>query len=101
MAKSKYICVKAHHRNSTILYCGTIQSLVSRVFSYTLECGHSWKSSINTEPKGLKSLVGALNKSYDVCNRYSDWAEESTYEEFIAAGGVIEEGMEYGNVYIK
>lgn len=46
-------------------------------------------------PRGLKSLVSSLNKSYNACNIWSDWAEESTYDEFIAAGGVIEEGEEY------
>lgn len=49
-------------------------------------------------PRGLKSLVSSLNKSYNACNIWSDWAEESTYNEFIAAGEVIEEGEEYGYV---
>lgn len=94
MAKSKFICVKQHHNNHTTLWCGTLQALI-RVFSYTLKCGHSRRSSINMNPRGLKSLVSSLNKSYNACNIWSDWAEESTYDEFIAAGGVIEEGEEY------
>ena len=98
MAKSKYICIEKHHNDSTILYCGTLQSLINDVFGYTLKCGHSWNSSIPMKPKGVKSLVRALNKSYDVCNKWSDWVEERTYEGFIAAGGVIKEGEAYGYV---
>lgn len=98
MAKSKFICVKQHHKSHTTLYCGTLQALIRGVFGYTLECGHSWNSSISENPKRLKSLVDSLNKSYEVCNKWSDWAEESTYDEFIAAGGVIEEGGDYGHV---
>lgn len=101
MAKSKYICIEKHHNDSTYLYCGTLQSLIENVFGYTLECGNSWMSSIPTKPRDVKSLVKAINDSYNVCNRLSDWAEESTYEKFIAAGGVIEEGEEYGSITIK
>lgn len=101
MAKSKYICVKKHHRNHTTLWCGTLQSLIHHAFGFILVCGHSWRSSINKNPKGLKSLVRSLNKSYQVCNIWSDWVEESSYEEFIAAGGVIEEGEEHGYVTLE
>ena len=66
MAKSKYICVKKYHRNHTTLWCGTLQSLIHHVFGYTLACGHSWRSSISENPKGLKSLVRSLNDSYQV-----------------------------------
>lgn len=94
MAKSKYICVKHHYRNRTTLWCGTLQSLIRDVFGHTLECGHSHKPSINANPKSVKSLVSSLNKSYDVCG-WSEWAMESTYEEFVANGGVIEEGDDH------
>lgn len=95
MSKSRYICVRQHHRGHTTLWCGTLQALIQDVFHYTLECGRRRESSINVNPKGLKSLVLSLNKSYNVCNRLSDWAEEGSYEEFIAAGGVIKEGEDH------
>ena len=98
MARSKYICVRKHHNGRTSLWCGTLQSLIRDVFGYTLACGHSWRSSISENPRGLKSLVLSLNKSYQVCNIWSDWAEEGSYEEFIAAGGVIKEGEDNGYV---
>ena len=102
MAKSKLICVKLHYRAFTFLYCGTLQALIREVFGYTLKCGHKLKPSISISPRGLKSLVDSLNKSFAICNsRGSNWAEESTYKEFIAAGGVIEEGEEYGSITIK
>lgn len=81
------IFIKKHHRNHTTLWYGTLAGLVSEVFGYTLECGHSWKSSIPMEPKSLKSLVRALNNSYDVLNRYSDYVEESNFQEFLQAYG--------------
>ena len=81
------IFIKKHHRNHTTLYYGTLAGLVNEVFGYTLECGHSWKSSISMEPKSLKSLVRALNNSYDVLNRYSDYVEESNFQEFLQAYG--------------
>lgn len=46
---------------------GTIEELV-QAYSYTLECGQSWEhekgnKKINTNPKGIKSLVNNLNKA--------------------------------------
>lgn len=100
MARSKYICVRKHHNGRTTLWCGTLQSLIRDVFDYTLKAGHSRRSSIDVNPKGLKSLVLSLNKSYEVCRRLSAWAQEGSYEEFIAAGGVIKEGEENGYVIL-
>lgn len=34
-----------------------------KYFGYTLECGHSWNSKINRNPKTAAGLVSALNKS--------------------------------------
>ena len=81
------IFIKKHHKDSTCIYYGTLAGLVSEVFSYTLECGHFWKPSISMEPKSLKSLVRAVNNSYDVLNRYSDYVEESNFQEFLQAYG--------------
>ena len=81
------IFIKKHHKDSVTLYYGTLAGLVNEVFGYTLECGHSWKPSIPMEPKSLKSLVRAVNNSYDVLNRYSDYVEESNFQEFLQAYG--------------
>lgn len=81
------IFIKKHHKDFTCIYYGTLAGLVSEVFGYTLECGHSWKPSISREPKSLKSLVRAVNNSYDVLNRYSDYVEESNFQEFLQAYG--------------
>lgn len=43
-------------------YTGTVEELVGK-FGYTLDCGHSWNSKINRNPKTIKSLVSSLNKS--------------------------------------
>lgn len=79
------IFIKKHHKDSTCIYYGTLAGLVSEVFGYTLECGRSWKPS--REPKSLKSLVKALNNAYYVLNRYSDYVEESNFQEFLQAYG--------------
>ncbi len=34
-----------------------------KYFAYTLECGNSWNSKINRNPKTAAGLVSALNKS--------------------------------------
>lgn len=81
------IFIKKHHKYFTCIYYGTLAGLVSEVFGYTLECGHSWKPSISREPKSLKSLVRAVNNSYDVLNRYFDYVEESNFQEFLQAYG--------------
>lgn len=49
-------------RNTTTETTGTVEELVKH-FGYTLECGNSWNSKINTNPKTAKALVNALNKS--------------------------------------
>lgn len=49
---------------------GTLAELV-RDYSYTLECGHSYNSKINTKPTTIKGLITALNKSVDETQRGS------------------------------
>ena len=51
-------------------FTGTLDYLIDEVFSYTLLCGNSHDSRINTHPKTIKSLVNALNKSAYVCGNY-------------------------------
>jgi hypothetical protein len=51
------------HRDKETAFEGTLDELI-QVFSYTLECGHSWNHKINKHPTTLKSLVSNINKSY-------------------------------------
>ena len=44
---------------------GTLKEL-TEYFSYTLEIGHSRRKSIPLHPKTIKSLVKAVNDSYDI-----------------------------------
>ena len=46
------------------IFEGTIDHLKSGVFGYTLECGTSWNDKINRNPKTIKALIVAINKSY-------------------------------------
>lgn len=78
----KTYTIRSHHSTSIISsndhirdYTGTIDELCTKVFGYTLECGHSWNSKIPLRPKTAKSLVKALNDSCSECRRYSDWFE--------------------------
>lgn len=41
---------------------GTLEELI-KYFGYTLQCGNSWNSKISLNPKSVKGLVSALNKS--------------------------------------
>lgn len=50
--------------NETI-FEGTLEHLKNNVFGYTLECGKSWNPKINRNPKTIKSLIIAINKSYN------------------------------------
>ena len=61
MATKTYTIIKTR-RGTKSEATGTVAELVER-FSYTLECGNSWNSKINRNPKTAKSLVTALNKS--------------------------------------
>lgn len=80
MAKVYY--VKSTHRGRETIWEGTLEYLKEKVFSYTLECGHSWNPKINRDPKTIKSLVNALEKSAIECNRYYDSYYVSSKEEF-------------------
>ena len=63
MAKAKkvYTIVK-HRRGKETEITGTVEYL-SKYFGYTLTCGHSWKNSINPNPKTIKSLIKNLQNS--------------------------------------
>lgn len=85
MEKTFY--VKKYHRGNYTIVKGTISQLVD-YFSYTLSCGHSWNSKINSEPKTYKSLISNLNKSYHEtqgCCYDPDFVDESTEEDFLNA----------------
>ena len=81
MAKIKKIYVAAVHRERTTICGATLQEMNHGIFGYTLECGNSWNHKIPREPKGLKTLVKALNDSADACRRYSDCYYEATAEQ--------------------
>lgn len=86
MKTSNYY-VKKYHRGHYTIIKGTIGSLIG-YFGYTLECGHSWNSRINLEPKTYKSLISNLNKSYRETQGScydQDYVSEATEEDFINA----------------
>jgi ribosomal protein L17 len=47
------------------IYEGTLDHLINGVFGYTLQCGSSWNRKINRNPKTIRALVTAINKSYE------------------------------------
>ena len=79
---TKVYYVKSKHRGRETIWEGTIEYLKERVFGYTLECGHSRNPKINSDPKAIKSLVNALEKSAIECNNYYDFYYVSSKEEF-------------------
>lgn len=83
------VFVASLNRGHKTIWCDTIENLRSRVFGYTLECGNSWNPKINRYPKTLKSLITALTKSAEECNRYSQSYYASDWEEYVAAGGTL------------
>lgn len=104
MAKPKefkgLVFVKSTHRGNSTIYCASMNEMLNGIFGYTLECGCSWNNKINRYPKTVKGLVNALNKSAYECRRYSDYYDASSYEEFIANGGKLDESGKGGCVYI-
>ena len=72
---AKIYTVISHHNGRATEYTGTMDDLCTRVFGYTLDCGHSWNNKIPRYPKTGKSLVKALNDSAYECCRYTDWYE--------------------------
>lgn len=81
MARNIYY-VKSIHRSHETIWEGTIEYLSKNVFGYTLGCGHSWNNRISTNPRTIKGLVDALNRSAYECKRYHDHYEISCREEF-------------------
>lgn len=82
MAKIHYVA--STHNGRTTIWSGTLDELKTRVFGYTLECGHSWNHKIPESPKTIKSLIKALNDSAYECNKYHDHyeiAEPGTFDE--------------------
>lgn len=79
---TKVYYVKSIHNGRETIWEGTLEYLKERVFGYTLECGHSMNSKINSNPKTIKSLVNALEKSAVECSRFGDFYFVSSKEEF-------------------
>jgi hypothetical protein len=55
--------------NSFTIAKGTLAELIKK-FSYTLELGNSVRSSINRNPKTIKSFVSNLQKSFEIIYCY-------------------------------
>lgn len=67
MAQKKIYTIICQHRGRETEYTGTVEELV-KVFSYTLECGHSWErergcKKVNPNPTTIKGLLRALDNS--------------------------------------
>ena len=66
MAKvEKMYQVKKTRNGRETIFEGTLSLLIDGVFGYTLECGNSWNKKIPRHPKTIKSLIKAINDSYD------------------------------------
>lgn len=71
MANKKiYTVIRSRSRGEREV-SGTLDELIE-YFSYTLIVGHSWDSRIPLKPRTIKSLINALNKSFDISGRYYD-----------------------------
>ena len=68
MAKStKVYTLKWTRRDQERSTSGTVEEL-TKYFSYTLLCGHSYNPRINQHPTTIKSLISNINKSIDQTN---------------------------------
>ena len=88
MKMPKIYYVKKYHRGHYTIIKGTIENLILGYFGYALDCGHSWNSKINPEPKTYKSLISNLNKSFHETQGSCydpDYVEEATEDDFINA----------------
>lgn len=63
MTAKTYTVIK-HRRGRKTEVTRTLPELIE-YFGYTLECGASYNPKINRNPKSVKGLVSALNKSVD------------------------------------
>ena len=79
---NKILYVASTHKGRKSIYAGTLEALRNGVFGYTLECGNSWNQKIPRYPKTGKSLIKALNDSAYECNKYEDFYDLVTKEEF-------------------
>ena len=61
----KVFKVKKTRGERESIFEGTLDHLIDGVFGYTLECGNSWNRKIQRHPKTIKSLIKAINASYD------------------------------------
>lgn len=64
-----------------VYYVKSIHNGREVIWEGTLECGHSWNPKISN-PKTIKTLVNALEKSAIECNCFGDSYYVSSKEEF-------------------
>ena len=62
MANPKEYTIIQTRRGRESEITGTLTELVE-YFKYTLECGNSWNPKINTNPKTIRGLMSAIDKS--------------------------------------
>lgn len=83
MAKTVSVLKHRHRTGRTVVYSGTVEELRNEVFGYTLDAGASWDNKVNREPKTVKSLVTALNRSGMATGSYDSY--EVATEAHVAA----------------
>lgn len=78
--------VSFYRPDTVTVYGGTIDDFVNEIFSYTLECGHSWEPKVNRYPKSFNSLIKNLNKANEAsCSHYQNTYYNLASDEQIAA----------------
>jgi len=78
MASKKEFSITKNRRGKNTIITGTTEYLID-YFKYTLEAGKTWEhesgnKKINTNPRGIKSLVKNLNNAVNnsAANGYSE-----------------------------
>ena len=66
----KIFTVEVTRKGNKTQYTGTLPELI-QIFSYTLECGHSWNKKISKIPKTIASFIKNVNMSYEEKRDYS------------------------------
>ena len=79
----EHVLKKGHSRRGEKIISGSLEYLTN-YFSYTLMIGNSHDHKINKNPKTIKGLVSALNKSFEII-------EASCYERTYISLGSKEE----------
>ena len=102
----KLIALIKTRRGRRTLWVGTLAQM-TKAFSYTLECGHSWNYQIKTadQIKNIKSLVSnlkkAVNETQGGCydrDRYEEATDQLTDE---VKAAWEKQQLEYASIYNK